>query len=69
MSVSGAGIKVGTYTPTLTKRYGRLDTVVAAPDGALWITTSNKDGQGKAGADDERVLRIVPGGASAKSPV
>ena len=69
LTIKGATITVGTYTPTLAKRYGRLDTVVAAPDGALWITTSNKDGQGKPTADDERVLRIVPGGASAKSPV
>lgn len=69
ITVKGAAVSIGTYTPLLAKKYGRLDTIVAADDGALWITTSNKDGSGKPVADDERVLRIVPGGGSAKSPV
>jgi len=51
----------------LDKSYGRLRTVVAAPDGALWITTTNKDGHGHPIPDDERVIRIVqvpvPGGS------
>ena len=44
----------------LKAKYGRLRTVVAAPDGALWLTTSNRDGQGKPVAADERVIRYVP---------
>jgi glucose/arabinose dehydrogenase len=61
-------MSVSSLTPSLQRRYGRLLTVVAAPDGALWLTTSNKDGHGKPTADDERVLRIVPQGGSATFP-
>jgi glucose/arabinose dehydrogenase len=46
----------------LTGEYGRLRTVEVAPDGALWVITSETDGFGWAGASptdsDDRVLRI-----------
>lgn len=53
-------VGVGTFTATLKNRYGRLRTVVAAQDGALWLTTSNRDGRGRPVTDDERVIRYVP---------
>jgi glucose/arabinose dehydrogenase len=66
---SGA-VKLGSWSMTLHNRYGRLRTVVAAPDGALWLTTSNKDGKGKPVPADERVLRIIPtGGGGGDNPV
>lgn len=48
----------------LDQNYGRLRTVVAAPDGAVWIATSNRDGHGHPVPDDDRVIRLVlpPGG-------
>ena len=56
----GANGKVGALSVIpLDKPYGRLRTVVAAPDGALWLTTTNKDGHGHPSPDDERVIRIV----------
>ena len=58
---------VGAFTAQLVKRYGRLLTVVAAPDGALWLTTSNRDGHGHPVAADERVIRIVASGGGAGS--
>ncbi|MCW2539135.1 MAG: hypothetical protein JWN95_860 [Frankiales bacterium] len=58
--------KVGSFAAGLTGKYGRLRTVVAGPDGALWLTTSNRDGLGKPVADDDRVIRIsaAQGGAA-----
>lgn len=58
----GAVVRVGTFTATVKDTYGRLRTVVAAPDGTLWVTTSNRDGKGKPVATDDRVVRITPSG-------
>jgi glucose/arabinose dehydrogenase len=41
--------------------YGRLRTVVVAPDGNLWVTTSNRDGRGSPVESDDRILEITPG--------
>lgn len=42
--------------------YGRLRTVVVAPNGNLWVTTSNRDGRGDPAAGDDRILEVaVPG--------
>jgi len=59
---------VGPFAPVLTRKYGRLRTVVAARDGALWLTTSNRDGAGHPVATDERVIRYVNTPAGGDSP-
>jgi hypothetical protein len=64
------GLAMSSFEPMLRGKYGRLRTVVAAPDGALWITTSNLDGNGSPKPSDDRVLRILPqagGGGSDKT--
>jgi glucose/arabinose dehydrogenase len=66
---AGTGLSTGSLTAVITKKYGRLETVVAADDGALWLTTSNRDGHGSPVAADERVIRYVPSGGGANSPV
>jgi glucose/arabinose dehydrogenase len=59
---------VGTPRAVLAGTYGRIRTVVAAPDGALWLTTSNRDGLGKPVPQDDRVIRITPPTNSTNSP-
>lgn len=41
-------------------RFGRLRTVVEAPDGSLFVLTNNRDGRGSPRTGDDRILRIVP---------
>ncbi|MEV6301551.1 PQQ-dependent sugar dehydrogenase [Actinoplanes sp. NPDC051861] len=48
----------GTTEARFTGKYGRLRTVAVAPDGSLWLTTSNRDGRGDPRDDDDRILRF-----------
>jgi glucose/arabinose dehydrogenase len=54
------GSRAGNPTDFFVGRYGRLRTVVAAPDGNLWLTTSNRDGRGDPGPADDRILLVTP---------
>jgi glucose/arabinose dehydrogenase len=40
-------------------RFGRIRQVMAAPDGSLWITTSNRDGRATPGPGDDKVIRVA----------
>jgi glucose/arabinose dehydrogenase len=53
----------------LQNRYGRLRSVALDAEGALWITTSNRDGIGTPEEDDDRVLRIQPPSTAGSSPL
>lgn len=62
VQLDGKGGVLGQPQHTLDNQFGRLRAVVRAPDNTLWVSTSNKDGRGTPGADDDRILRIVVSG-------
>jgi len=53
------GKRVGEPQAFFTNQYGRLRTVETAPDGSLWVTTSNTDGRGDTRDGDDRILRVT----------
>lgn len=55
-------IDTGDSEPLFVEEFGRLRHVTRAPDGSLWLLTSNRDGRGNPAADDDRILRLGPSG-------
>ncbi|WP_320669222.1 PQQ-dependent sugar dehydrogenase [Patulibacter defluvii] len=58
-AVRGGPTRPGRPQALLAGRLGRLRTVVAAPDGSLWIATSNRDGRGRVREGDDRIVRLA----------
>jgi glucose/arabinose dehydrogenase len=68
--LKGEGVMNVTFDPTNDKKVvsfekvgglsvGRIREIVQAPDGSIYLTTSNEDGRGNARDGDDRVYRIV----------
>lgn len=51
--------RAGTPKDYFVGQFGRLRTVVAAPDGSLWLVTNNTDGRGNPKPGDDRILRVT----------
>jgi glucose/arabinose dehydrogenase len=60
-SVKLRGPEAGNMRRHFRGRFGRIRQVAKAPDGSLWITTSNRDGRGSPSGNDDRVIRIALG--------
>lgn len=54
------GRRVVSQEALLQGKYGRIRDVAEGPDGAIYFSTSNKDGRGKPAGDDDRIIRLAP---------
>jgi glucose/arabinose dehydrogenase len=57
-TLSADGKQIANLEKLLSGRYGRLRDVLAAPNGDVYIATSNRDGRGSPASDDDRILRL-----------
>ncbi len=62
LAVGEEGLRVGCREALLENEYGRLRLVRQAPDGSLWVGTSNSDGRGIPRPEGDMILRLLPPG-------
>jgi aldose sugar dehydrogenase len=54
------GRRVVSQERLLEGKYGRIREMAEGPDGAIYFSTSNRDGRGNPAKDDDRILRLAP---------
>jgi glucose/arabinose dehydrogenase len=65
--LDGKGGVAGSPRAVLQGKFGRLRHVAEAPDGTLWLLTSNRDGRGDPVPEDDRIIRLIPPGSGGVS--
>jgi glucose/arabinose dehydrogenase len=60
LALSSDGKSVRTTEKLFDGDFGRLRAVLVAPDGAIYLGTSNRDGRGSPASTDDRIIRIRP---------
>lgn len=53
------GDSAGTPEDFFEGEFGRIRSLAVAPDGSLWMGTSNRDGRGDPAPEDDRILRVL----------
>lgn len=54
------GRRVVSQENLLQDKYGRIREIAEGPDGAIYFSTSNRDGRGRPARDDDRIIRLTP---------
>ena len=54
------GRRVVSQEDLLSGKYGRIRDVAEGPGGAIYFSTSNRDGRGSPAPDDDRIIRLLP---------
>ena len=60
LALSEDGTSVVEREALYADEFGRLRDVLVAPDGSVYLATSNRDGRGRPAETDDRILRIRP---------
>ena len=57
-TLSPDGSRIVAHEELLKGRFGRLRDVLVAPNGDVYVATSNRDGRGSPARDDDRIIRL-----------
>ncbi|MEW5914750.1 MAG: PQQ-dependent sugar dehydrogenase [Gemmatimonadota bacterium] len=60
LTLSADGRRVDSQERLFHNTFGRLRDVLVGPDGVVYLATSNKDGRGSPGPQDDRIIRLRP---------
>jgi glucose/arabinose dehydrogenase len=62
LSINAEGTVEGAPVAAFVGQFGRLRAAEVAPDGAVWVSTSNRDNRGDIRDGDDKILRLVISG-------